>query len=304
MFERLIEAGLVKQKRYDNGLSVFKYSRKVFYDRLWDTDPLLLEARGIVLNDAGEPVIWPFTKVFNHMENGTDCELDREVCVVRKVNGFMAAARVYNGELIVSTTGSLDSDFAALARTYIEKLDVLEMRSNLTYIFEICDPSDPHIIEEEPGAYLIGARRMGNGVYPMAHEYQLDDLAKEIGAKRPEWSRMTFREAHHLAQTCKHEGFMIRDENDGMGGTIMKIKSPHYLTKKFLMRMSAKKVDAMFEDKEEFLKSIDEEFYSVVHYITRWHYAEGWKEKTDQERREVIEMYFHEIIYDAKKGEY
>lgn len=303
MFERLIEAGLVKQKRYDNGLSVFKYSRKVFYDRLWDTDPLLLEARGIVLNDAGEKVIWPFTKVFNHMENGTDCELDRTVCVVRKVNGFMAAARIYEGELIVSTTGSLDSDFAVLARKWIEELNVGEMRTNLTYLFEICDPSDPHIIEEVPGAYLIGARLMQNG-YPMAHEYQLDDLAQEIGAVRPEWEYMTFREAHEKAEKCKHEGFMIRDGVDDVGHTIMKIKSPHYLAKKFLMRMGAKKVDAMFEDKEEFLKSIDEEFYSVVHYITRWHDAEGWKAKTDQERREVIEMYFHEIVYDAKKGEY
>lgn len=292
MFERLIEAGLVKQKRYENGLSVFKYTRKVFYDALWNTDPLLLEARGIVLNDAGEPVIWPFTKVFNHMENGTDCDPDREVCVVRKINGFMAACRAYNGELIVSTTGSLDSDFAVLARTYIEKLDVMEMRSNLSYIFEICDPSDPHIIEEEPGAYLIGARLMGKGIYPMGHEYQLDDLAEEIGAKRPEWSHMTFREARLLAQEAKHEGFMIRDENDGMGGTIMKIKSPHYLTKKFLMRMGEKKVNWMFENKEEFIKSIDEEFYGIVDWITSNYSAASWSQQPDQQRRKIIEDYF------------
>jgi tRNA splicing ligase len=301
MFEALIEAGLVKRKRYENGLSVFKYARKVFYDKLWDTDELLLEARGIVLDDDNNPVIWPFTKVFNHHENGTECEPDRIVCVARKVNGFMAAARWYNGELIVSTTGSLDSDFAVLARTHIEKLKTSEMMDWLTYIFEICDPSDPHIVEEQEGAYLIGARRMANG-YPMAHEYQLDDLAEEIGAKRPEWSYMTFREAHHMAETCKHEGFMIRDPDDGT--TIMKIKSPYYLTKKFLMRMGMKKVDVMFDNKEEFLKTIDEEFYNVVHYITRWFDADKWKGYTDQERREIIEQYFHEIVYDAKKGEY
>ena len=301
MFDALILAGLVKRKRYENGLSVFKYARKVFYDALWNTDPLLLEARGIVLDDDGNKVIWPFTKVFNHNENGATCELSRDVCVIRKVNGFMAAVRIYKGELIVSTTGSLDSDFAVLARSHIEKLDTQALRDNLTYIFEICDPTDPHIVAEEEGAYLIGARRMA-GEFLMATEYQLDDLADEIGALRPEWSYTTFKEAHIMAQECKHEGFMIRDANTDE--TIMKIKSPHYLTKKFLMRMSAKKVEQMFNEKEEFLKSIDEEFYHVVHYITRWFTVERWTAYTDAERRAVIEMYFHEIVYDAKKGDY
>ena len=303
MFERLIEAGLVKQKRYENGLSVFKYARKVFYDRLWDTDPLLLEARGIVLNDEGEKVIWPFTKVFNHGENGAgvDLPLNTKVIAPRKVNGFMAAARMYKGELIVSTTGSLDSDFAVLARSHIEKLDTQRMLGRFTYLFEICDPSDPHIVEEAPGAYLIGARSMASG--GMIGEHMLDDIAYKIGALRPEVFTVTFGELLKMAEQCKHEGFMVRLDDD-TEETLMKIKSPHYLAKKFLMRMGDKKVDAMFDDKESFLKSIDEEFYSIVHYITRWFHADQWKAKTDQERREVIEMYFHEIVYDAKKGEY
>ena len=90
MFQELIAKGLVKQKRYDNGLSVFKYTREVFYKALWNEDPLLLEARGMVLDDDGNKVIWPFTKVFNHHENGTELDLDTVVVAPRKVNGFMA----------------------------------------------------------------------------------------------------------------------------------------------------------------------------------------------------------------------
>ncbi|QNO00747.1 RNA ligase [Pseudomonas phage phiPsa397] len=301
MFDALIEAGLVKRKRYENGLSVFKYARKVFYDALWNTDPLLLEARGIVLDDEGNKVIWPFTKVFNHNENGAGAELraDTQIIAPRKVNGFMAACRYWNGELIVSTTGSLDSDFAVLARQHIEKLIYNDMDAELTYLFEICDPSDPHIVEEVPGAWLIGARSMNTGT--MMTEEWLDQEAKFLKAKRPEVFYGTFGELWTMAQECKHEGYMVRLPN---GETVMKIKSPHYLTKKFLMRMGAKKVDQMFNDKSEFLKTIDEEFYHVVHYITRWHHVEGWTAKTDAERRAVIEMYFHEIVYDAKKGEY
>lgn len=293
MFQELIAKGLVKQKRYDNGLSVFKYTREVFYKALWNEDPLLLEARGMVLDDDGNKVIWPFTKVFNHHENGTELDLDTVVVAPRKVNGFMAAVRFWKGELIVSTTGTLDSDYAKLARSYIEKLNGIERAStNMTLLFEICDQADPHIVEEEAGAYLIGARLMQDCDHEgaMLNEAQLDGYAASLGAKRPEVFRGTFRDVLDLLQNCKHEGYMVRlTEREE---TVMKLKSPHYLVKKFLMRMGQKKVDFMFTNKEEFLKTIDEEFYSIVHYITRWYDAETWGRKTDAERRAKIEEYF------------
>lgn len=294
MFEELIAKGLVKQKRYDNGLSVFKYTREVFYKALWNEDPLLLEARGMVLDDDGNKVIWPFTKVFNHHENGTELDLDAKVIAPRKVNGFMASVRFWKGELIVSTTGTLDSDFVALARKHIEKLDVdlLETYASVqTLLFEICDASDPHIVEEEEGAYLIGARCMeGEGFGQMAPELVLDVFAQFLGAKRPEVFRGTFREVLELLKDCKHEGYMVRlTEREE---TVMKLKSPHYLAKKFLMRMGQKKVDFMFTNKEEFLKTIDEEFYGVIDWITSSIDKDGWVAMTDQQRRENIEYYF------------
>lgn len=294
MFQELIAKGLVKQKRYDNGLSVFKYTREVFYKALWNEDPLLLEARGMVLDDDGNKVIWPFTKVFNHHENGTELDIDTVVVAPRKVNGFMASARFWKGELIVSTTGTLDSDYAKLALSYIEKLEGIEiMASNITVLFEICDPSDPHIVEEEAGAYLIGGRYMQNTMHEgeMLTEGQLDVWANLIGAKRPALLLGTFRDVLNTLQTCKHEGFMVRLATPEQP-TVMKLKSPHYLAKKFLMRMGQKKVDFMFTNKEEFLKTIDEEFYSIVHHITRWYDAETWGSKTDAERRAKIEEYF------------
>ncbi|ATN92909.1 hypothetical protein QGX11_gp146 [Pseudomonas phage PPSC2] len=294
MFEALIEAGLVKQKRYDNGLSVFKYAKKVFYDKLWDTDPLLLEARGMVMDDEGTKVIWPFTKVFNYNENCAGSELLHETQIIapRKVNGFMAACRYWNGELIVSTTGTLDSDFVKLARKHIEAFENQDLLTGLatgfTLIFEICDASDPHIVEEDEGAYLIGARLMETG--KMAKEQLLDSMAFALGALRPSTFRGTFIELWNQVKDCKHEGWMVILAETGE--TVMKIKSPHYLGKKFLMRMGQKKVTAMFEDKEEFIKFIDEEFYPIVHYITRWWDAEKWIATSEAERRAVIEKYF------------
>lgn len=297
MFQELIDQGLVKQKRYDNGLSVFKYSREVFYKALWNTNPLLLEARGMVLADDGTKVIWPFTKVFNHHENGTELDLDTQVIAPRKVNGFMAACRFWNGELIVSTTGTLDSDFAKLAREHIESTPELESlydyAKDYTLLFEICDKSDPHIVEEEAGAYLIGARYMLHSSYNMVSEAVLNRIAIDIGAKRPAIFHGTFRDVLNLLQDCKHEGYMVRLATPEQP-TVMKLKSPHYLAKKFLMRMGQKKVTAMYDDTENFIKTIDEEFYGVIAFIIHNWSVERWAEMTEKQRRRVIETYFEE----------
>lgn len=296
MFEELIKAGLVKQKRYENGLSVFKYARKVFYDALWNTDPLLLEARGMVLDDKGNKVIWPFTKVFNYKENGAGDWLSASTKVIapRKVNGFMAACRYWNGELIVSTTGTLDSDYVAMARTHIEKLDSVPLEclaSTSTVLFEICDVSDPHIVEEQEGAWLIGSRAM-QGVYAgqMMPEFSLDTWGEALGAKRPEVFRGTFGELWEQVKTCKHEGWMVIDAMSR--DTVCKIKSPHYLSKKFLMRMGNKKVDQMFDNKKEFMQTLDEEFYAIADYITEKWDKDAWKMVGEGTRRLVIEKFF------------
>ncbi|MND82901.1 RNA ligase [compost metagenome] len=296
-FTSLIERKLVTAKRYENGLTVYKYSRKVFYEALWNEDPLLLEARGLVMDDDGNIVIWPFTKVFNHHENGTECEPGRMVNYVRKVNGFMSAARFYKGEWLISTTGSLDSDFAAMAHKHIMKLGWSELPDpRLVFLFEIVDETDPHIVQEDVGAWLIGVRviRPGSPQHGlMACEYQLDDIAEEIGAKRPEWKQDTFENCLAELQTVEHEGFMVRDA--WTEETIMKLKSPHYLTKKFLMRMGKNKAKEMFQDPVGFKMKLDEEFYSVFDRIIGSYTEQGWTELSDQERRAVIEDIIKEV---------
>ena len=101
----LVAKNLVTKKTYTEGpfagLSVLKYKNNVFWDNLWHTDPRLLECRGMVVDAEDNVVIWPFTKIFDRFENNTDVPQDQLVCVPRKINGFMAAMSVYNGEIIV-----------------------------------------------------------------------------------------------------------------------------------------------------------------------------------------------------------
>lgn len=284
----LVEQGLVKKKTYTQGvykgLSVLKYTRKVFFKNLWHLDERLLECRGTVVDEEDNVIVLPFKKVFNLHENGTEVELDRIVEIPTKVNGFMAA--VTNTEkygLIVSTTGTLDSEYAKLARKHVP---YTILNTKFTYLFEVCDSSDPHIVEEEEGAYLIGARNLDTGV--LLNEEVLD----RISPKRPKVTTKVFSKVLEDIKTVKHEGFMVRDA--ATGEVLAKCKSPYYLVKKALLRMGSKRESIMFNHPEDFKQQIDEEYYDLHKYIIDTYTLEEYISFTQEERRTIFEEYYYE----------
>ncbi len=291
----LIEQGLVKKKTYTEGaykgLSVLKYSRKVFYDNLWYLDERLLECRGIVIDEDDNVIVLPFKKVFNLGENNTTVDPDKEVVCPRKVNGFMAAATMTDKYgLIVSTTGTLDSEYAALARKWIEKGYSYKMPLERTYLFEICDRSDPHIVAEEEGAYLIGCRFTDELI-----TFDEDSLYFEsqlLNYKRPEMWVGVFKD---LPLDIKHEGYMVRDK--ASSETLCKIKSNHYLGKKALQRVGKTKASKMWNNPNLFKQQLDEEFYKVFDKIIATFTQEEYLSLSEQQRRLWIENYFEENNY-------
>lgn len=254
-----------QSKRYP-GLFVKKYSKKVFFDGLWHTDDALLEARGHVEDEDGNVVIRPFTKIFNRFENNTDIDQDETVVSVRKVNGFMAAATYVPSvdRVVVSTTGSLDSEFVEFAEAYItddvcEKIKAISATDPVTYLFEICHPSDPHIVSERFGAYLIGARRVADTTPYFSDEVlevALDATANVLGVKRPWWDVCEFSDVVAAASTCNHEGFVVYGQTSR---TTLKIKSPYYLT----LKACARKKDILSLDKQR----VDEEYYGLIDHL-------------------------------------
>ena len=287
----LIEQGLVKKKTYTEGeykgLSVLKYSRKVFYDNLWHLDDRLLECRGTVVDEDDNIIVLPFKKVLIFGENVKYVDPDREVVVPDKINGFMAAATMTKKYgLIVSTTGTLDSDYSKLARKWVDNLQKDYMVEGLTYLFEICDKADPHIVEEKEGAYLIGVRRIRDGF--LSSEDYTDMFALSLGAVRPSVGVMKFKDI----PDTKKEGFMVRDAKTHE--TLCKLKSPHYLAKKALMRVGKAKVDTLYNNTEEFKKRLDEEFYDFVDWLKENIDIEIWRNYNDQQRRKIIEGFYYD----------
>ena len=246
------------------GLFVKKYTKRVFYDNLWNQNEELLESRGHVETADGKIVIKPFTKIFNHHENGTNIDRDEQCVAIRKVNGFMACA-TYVAEVddvVISTTGSLDSDFVKMAEEHLASVKSwIKLNGSMltTYMFEIVDPRDPHIIQEEPGAYLIGCRFVANDRPYFSddlNESLLDSLAEKMGVKRPMWSVSRFSEIVKAAKQAKHEGFVVYGQTSR---TALKIKTPYYLA----LKAAARKKDIMSLNKQ----NVDEEFYELIDHL-------------------------------------
>jgi len=291
----------------DYGLKLFKYSKQVFWDNLWNEHPSLLKARGIVLDATGKIVQHTFDKVFNYLENdaGKDVDDDKEVIAVEKLNGFFGAItrHPYKNELLVTTTGSFDSPFVDYIKDYLTyplrgKLMNYLHKNPQTVMFEILHPADPHIIKvddkEEYGLYLIGARGKNEDDQPLT-EAELDNIAFEsLDCRRPDWFNMNMGQVKKKLKTCHHEGYMIRDAEDH--SFICKFKSPYYLTTKLLGRLSTPNIYKMFNVTDTFKKMVDEEFYPIVDLLIENTTPEELVAMDQQHKMEYVQKLIEEYL--------
>jgi hypothetical protein len=259
------------------GLYVIKYKKRVFYDNLWND--ILEECRGLVVDADFNIVSRPFTKIYNYgvEKRAPKFEADTLVDAYRKVNGFMAALTWYNGDILVSTTGSLDSKFVDYVYDLIdvEKYrQVLAEWPSYTFMFECVHPDDPHIIPEQAGMYLLGYRRKAwNSVAVGTSSVQ-----HWFGSLPVEYFYVTVEELQRMAKECKHEGFVFYDED----GRAAKIKSPYYLTCKWVARNP--RTDKLM--RPDIKKSLDEEYYPLIDAIQ--YNIEDYTAMNEQERLQWV----------------
>lgn len=179
--DKNLEDGLITvkySKRYPT-LRVVKYTRKVFYDNLWDD--FLVECRGLVIDEDYNVVVQPMKKIFNYGENGyyPKIEKDTLISVYKKFNGFLGCVtNTPKYGLIFSTTGSLDSDYCDYIKEIFEsKRDSFfynhissRVNTGITWYFEICHPNDPHIIKESEKLYFLATRCSRQHIQAVEHK--------------------------------------------------------------------------------------------------------------------------------------
>lgn len=277
------ETSLISYKHNETeSLRIYKYSKEVFFKNLWHLDPLLTRSRGLVLDSHGEIIQNPFTKVFNFNENGSGLDIpnDKKVIASTKENGFLGCITKYNNDVLITTTGSFDSDFTNYIKDFIMNKNFAHYdhklygnlmkylnNNNQTLMFEVIHPNDPHIIKYESkdmGLRLIGARGK-NFSDKEVTESQLDEIGKIINVRRPEWFEIEYGKLKELVKESKLEGYMVRDVETQ--DTLLKFKTPYYLTTKFIGRMSDINIKFMYSNPMKFKENVDEEYYDLVDLI-------------------------------------
>lgn len=263
--EYVATSNLVNMKECGDGIYVLKYKKKVFYDSLWNE--YIAECRGSIVDKDFNLVAYPFTKIYNYGIEKEAPKLDKgtKVTAFRKVNGFMVAMTVHNGELLVSTTGSTDSPYVDMAKEMMAThMPLTDWRMALgtaeaegvTFMFEACHKNDPHIIPEKEGLHILGYREKSWGSNVGRDPDMLDNLAEMFKCHKAEGFTTTVGELVKLSKTCKHEGFVAYTED----GQTFKIKSPYYLIQKAL----ARKKDILSLNKE----LVEEEYFPLVDHLS------------------------------------
>lgn len=247
------------------GLFVLKYSRKVFYDGLWND--YLEECRGTVVDKDFNLIVHPFTKIYNHgvEDRAPVFNPDETVLAYDKVNGFMASVTTHKGELLVSTTGSLDSDFAVMAEQMLLDIADVEMvklmcrNGTRTLMFECCHPDDPHIIPEKEGLYFLGYRdntwdsTMQHMAYETTAKYDIVAAAQYMKVHPvPSYSVTTVANLEEQMKTSTREGVVFYSAD----GRAAKIKTKYYLVQKLLARR--KDITSLN------MQIVDEEYYPLI----------------------------------------
>jgi hypothetical protein len=268
--EYVATSGLVNMKEAGEGIYVLKYKKKVFYDNLWND--YIAECRGSIVDKDFNLVAYPFTKIYNY---GIEKEApvlsdDTEVLAFRKVNGFMVAATWHNGDILVSTTGSTDNDYINYARAMMlghqcwEDWQLAFASADLrgmTVMFECVHPSDPHIVPEKTGMYVLGYRKNSWGSR-VGHDVGiLHSLREAFNCYMPEYHTVSMAELKVMAKECRHEGYVFYTAD----GVSAKIKSPYYLTSKWVARNP--RTDKLVDMNKDIKHQLDEEYYPLVDAI-------------------------------------
>ena len=279
---QLVMRGLATLKN-DGKYTTFKYARKAMYEYLWHEVPQLLECRGHVYSNTTKELVQAAPrKSFNYLERGywEDMPLDTPVEMYKKVNGFMACATIHNGELLISTTGTTTSDYAMWAKEFISQyLHLYDMviADDVTTLFEVVVPQDPHIVQERKGLHLLGVREKNTGnFHPMG-----------------EATRCTLEQALEIAKSDRGEGFMMYPMfSDGLAydfNNCCKLKTDYYIGKKKLMRMTAKNVENMYKNGFEIANTLPDMWYDVPRMIVSTINKDAWLAMNDQQRRVILE---------------
>ena len=137
-----IEKGLVVKNDHPTlPLSIYNYTRKTQYEKLWDN--ITKSCRGLILDNQGNVIAKSFDKFFN-LEEHIPTEIpNEEFEVFEKLDGSLGILFWYQGKWIIASKGSFTSEQSIKAKQILdEKYNVGPIPKGYTTLVEIIYPQN------------------------------------------------------------------------------------------------------------------------------------------------------------------
>jgi T4 RnlA family RNA ligase len=254
---------LHKQTHPTKDLTIWNYSPKVQYERLWDD--ITLQCRGLVTNSKGEIIARPFKKFFNYEEHKPEDIPNEDYVVYEKMDGSLGILFNYENEWIMATRGSFTSTQAIKGKEILDRHDISAWRKDNTYLFEIIYPENRIVVDygNEEKLVVLGAIHTETGEeIPDSSLFWTQDSGFEVVMTYKTWG-----EGYDLLKeeiSKDREGYVIRFKN----GFRMKIKGEEYKRlHKILTGVSSKDIWEYLKDNkpfDELLEKVPDEFNNWV----------------------------------------
>ena len=305
-WERKLNDRLIRTSHTGN-LVCFKYSTEADF-----SDPLVCEARGIIIDIAHQMVVcWPFDKFFNVQEQYA-ADIDWKTAhVLEKIDGSLIKLYWFNGKWIFATSSTCDAGEAPVAGykgiTYRDvilqadnygKISFDDLDKDYTYLFELASPMTQVVIKyDKTTLYYLTARDNTTGEEV---DFELEDFKKPRS-----FSLKTIDECLDAAVKLNKdpeadltdEGFVVVDGKHNR----IKIKSSAYIAQHRVVNnkiFTAKRISELFLQGADFaklakdfpneariIKYYDWQFEEVRHKImVMMGYARALYEEYDHDR--------------------
>ncbi len=261
---------LLKQTHSKHDLTIWNYSPKVQYERLWDD--ITTQCRGLVTNSEGKIIARPFKKFFNYEEHKPEDIPNEEFVVYEKLDGSLGILFNYENEWILATRGSFTSSQAIKGRQLLEKYNYNRLVPGYTYLFEIIYPENRIVCEYNfEDLILLGMINTDNGDEVNIHnddseDVRLKNLIKNLNLKIVSLYK-TWGEGYDLLKeeiSKDKEGYVIRFKS----GFRMKIKGEEYKRlHRILTNVSNRDIWVYLKNGDSFddlLHKVPDEFYNWV----------------------------------------
>lgn len=249
ILENYLDQGLLHKSPHPTlPISIWNYSPKTQYERLWDE--ITLMCRGLVIDSSGLIVARSFNKFFNMEEESTLPQEPFEV--YEKLDGSLIIVFWYKEELIVASKGSFQSSHSKEAQSILQESDYLCLEKDKTYSFELIVPWNKIVCDYGSQRKLVLLAKFD----PFGNEYDIAQYKNFFPlAKKFEFSCL---DGIKSKIPINEEGYVVRFKS----GKRIKVKGEEYVKlHRLVSSVSSKSIFEMISG------GLEEELESAISFL-------------------------------------